>query len=460
MEPQLLRTAAITLGKTITRTVQTLRIGGGSAAPGYFASKLYPRLTTDLIRQFPDGCVIVTGTNGKTTTSALLAGMLRQAGHVTLHNFTGSNMMQGVASVLVQAASLSGEIDASLGLFEIDEATLPRAIAELSPRMVVMNNLFRDQLDRYGEIDTVARHWRRSFEKMPADHVLIVNADDPLLSGLINGAHGRLFYFGIEDDRLAMTKVPRSADSMFCQRCGSSLTYRRIILSHLGDYHCPACGWERPKPSVYAINIEATPVSSRFRIVTPVGPLDVHLNLPGVYNVYNAVGAVTAALAMGVNPATIRACLELATTPFGRGEQIKTGDRTVRLMLAKNPTGYNEVLRTVLFDPLPQHYFLLLNDRIADGRDVSWIWDVDFESLAGRTKSVVVSGTRAADLALRLKHAGVDVTAVDSHVEDAFHRALEFVPTKGRLWTLATYTAMLDFRRVMLRLGLVKGLWE
>jgi lipid II isoglutaminyl synthase (glutamine-hydrolysing) len=433
---------------------------GGTSLPGKLLIRLEPRAITELSSRLPRGSVVVSATNGKTTTAAMIAAIFERAGIRLVHNRAGANMAGGVASALLAAARDSGRIDGELGLFEVDEFWLDRIMPELSPRAVLLGNLFRDQLDRYGELDAIADRWAAAIAALGPGVGVVLNADDPLIADL-----GRLVpratYFGVEDPTVALPEMQHAADSKHCRSCGAAYNYDAIYLGHLGVYRCPGCGRERPEPAVAAeeITLEGTR-SSSFRLRTPAGFATVRLPLPGLYNVYNALAAAALCLELDVGLETVVSGLESVTAAFGRAETIAVGPVELSILLVKNPAGANEILRTLALEPGPLDLLAILNDRTADGRDVSWVWDADFELLAGRVRRVTCSGTRAAELGLRLKYAGIpeQLLHVEPALEDALDQAVADAPS-GRLFALPTYTALLELQKLLASRGHVVNYW-
>lgn len=409
------------------------------------------------------GSIVVTGTNGKTTTTRIISNILRVAGLKPVHNRSGANLVGGITSALLNSATIIGKPAGDIGLFEVDEANLPVVVAETKPAVVVINNLFRDQLDRYGEIDYVASLWRRALRQLPACACVVLNADDPLVASLRDSVAGRVLYFGIQDERYGMPTLEHAADSKSCVACGARYTYSVAFYGHMGKYVCPNCGAGRPVPDLAATEVWLDGTEgAELSLTTSNGPLAVKLGLPGLYNVYNALAAAAASVALGLPLEYVRAGIGSFSAAFGRIERIRMDDRLVFLALVKNPIGFNQVLRTLLLDDVPKDLLIIINDNIADGTDISWLWDVDFEVLQGRVKSVVVSGTRAEDMAVRLKYAQVDTSLVE--IEKSLDRALgaglNKVQEGGTLYVLPTYTAMLEIREVIQRLGYVGKFWQ
>jgi lipid II isoglutaminyl synthase (glutamine-hydrolysing) len=423
--------------------------------PGKLLSKLDPGAIDRLAARLPAGTAVVSATNGKTTTAAMAAEILRPLYRLA-HNRSGANLVSGVASTLLAANG------AELGLFEVDEAALPEIVRRIRPRALCLGNLFRDQLDRYGELELVAGRWREAVAGLPADIVLLVNGDDPQVGALAE-AHELSVVFGLDDPRLARPTLQHAADSKYCVRCGTLYDYAAAYVGHLGDYRCPSCGHSRPRLDVAGRAVELHGLERvEFDLVTPEGARRVELALPGLYNVYNALGAATLARALGASPDEIAAGLSRFSAAFGRFERISVGTKRLLLLLIKNPAGANEAVRTLVDGGAPRVVVAALNDAVADGRDVSWIWDVDFELLLDGLETLVATGDRAAELALRFKYAGLDGghIVVEPNLARALDRGLELTPDGGELVVLPTYTAMLALQRLLAERGLARPYWE
>ena len=429
--------------------------GGGTTLPGKLLWKLDPGAIDALAAALPAGTALVSATNGKTTTTAMAARVLGRR-HRLAWNHSGANLASGVASTLLDAR------DAELGLLEVDEFALPEMMRRVRPRAVLLGNLFRDQLDRYGELEHVAERWRAAVAGLDPTATLVVNADDPVVADLAEGRPGAL-RFGLDDPRRARPALQHAADSKYCLRCGAPYRYAAAYVGHLGDYRCDRCGHARPALDVAARRVELHGLDgSSFDLERGAEAVGVRLPLPGLYNVYNALAAASLALALGVPLAEAAAALEGFSAAFGRFERIDAGDRRVLVLLVKNPAGANEAVRTLVEGGVPEVLVLALNDAIADGRDVSWIWDVDLEPLLERAGRVVASGDRAAELALRLVYGGLDRERLEVVPElgRALDRGLELVPPGGELAVLPTYTAMLRLRAIAAERGLVRPYWE
>jgi len=436
--------------------------GGGTTLPGRVLLRAAPDAIERLGGRLDGARTVISATNGKTTTAGMLAAALAAEGRHPIHNRAGSNMAWGVATALLEQSG-------SEGLFEVDEAWLPRIVAELSPTLLVLGNLFRDQLDRYGELERLADEWSEVIAAREGETGLVLNADDPLVADLGRDRELRrregVTFFGIEDPSQALPALQHAFDAKHCRRCGHPYRYERAFVGHLGHYACPNCGADRPAPDVRATGIELHGIhGSSFQVSSPWGSLDVELPLPGLYNVYNAIAAIAAAGRLGVPPDRIRTGLGSVQAAFGRVETIAIGDDTLSILLVKNPAGANEVIRTLSLEAARTSarldLWLALNDRIADGRDVSWIWDADFELLADSVGTVHCAGTRAAEMALRLKYAGWPLERI--HVAEGIGESLDaaLAACSGRLFALPTYTALIELRTLLSRRGLVAEFWR
>ncbi len=466
---------AVVAGRAAGALSRRMGRGGGTSISGLVAQRLDPDIAAYLAAQLRHGAVVITGTNGKTTTSGLTAGVLRAGGLRVWRNREGSNLMRGIAATLIIRARPSGRLrgqgDAA-AVFEVDEAAFAAVVAAVRPRVIAVTNLFRDQLDRYGEVDTVAERWRAALRRLPQTTTLVLNADDPAVAALGDGFAGPVVYYGIADAAQSVLNggeepgtqgVPvEVVDTRTCPRCGGVLAFPARFFSHVGHWTCPQCGYTRPAPTVEARAVRLDGLDdSRFTLVTPAGTRAVRLPLPGLYNVYNALAAAAIACALGLDPSALDA-LERFAPAFGRAERITVDGRTVQLLLAKNPTGLNEVARalTVGEGAERRHLLLALNDHAADGEDVSWIWDAGIERLARIAGDVTVTGTRAYDLALRLKYAGITPACVEPDPAAALRTALVATPAGETLYAVPTYTAMLELRAALERWGYAPHYWE
>jgi len=454
--------AALLAGRAAGASTRRLGRGGGTALPGLVAGAIASDLVRSLAASLPQGVVTVTGTNGKTTTAHLLAAILTEAGLQPLANRSGSNLERGLLATYVAAANAAGGIsqnDRAIGVLEIDEAELPRLFLRLRPRVATFLNLFRDQLDRYGEVDSVAEGWHAMLANLDDSTTLVLNADDPNIAELASRSSGRVVTFGVDDHSVALSAADHANDARFCPN-GNRFEYDAIYMGHVGDWHCDCCGRSRPVLDVVARKVELGADGSRVTLTIGETACAIELPLPGLYVVYNALAAAAAAHALGVAPQVIASALASATAPFGRQERFQVDGREVRVLLAKNPAGLNEVLRTFAASDAALTVLAMLNDGIQDGKDISWIYDADIELLAGRELTLVCSGDRADDFALRWMLAGIEPGSVLPDTEAALDAALGATPEGARLDVVATYTAMLDAREALARRSGTASYWE
>ena len=451
-----MRLAAGLLAARATGAVTRLAGRGGTSLPGKVLMRAEPHAIARLAARLPRGSMVVSATNGKTTTAAMVASILARTGTRLVHNRAGANMAGGVATALADAARDPGD----MGLFEVDEFWLGPVAAELEPRAVLLGNLFRDQLDRYGELEIIADRWAEIVAGLPEETALVLNADDPLVADL--GRHrADALYFGVDDDALALPELQHASDSKHCRRCGHAYVYDAAYLAHLGHYACPNCGARRPDPAVSASAVELRGIrSAAFTLRTTDGERRIELPLPGLYNVYNALGAAALCLRLGTSLDDVAAGLAAVAPAFGRAETLDLGGRPTSILLVKNPAGANEVLRTLALEATELDLFGVLNDRTADGRDVSWVWDADWEIVVPHVRRLTCSGTRAAELALRLKYAGVDSERLE--VVDDLGQGLDraLAAGDGPLYALPTYTALLELRDLLARRGQAQEYWR
>ena len=431
---------AVGVAKTVTRTVRSLRLGAASVLPGEISRRLHPRLLPLLFEQVSQGVILVVGTNGKTTTSLLLKQILSDRGFKVVHNSSGANLINGLITALLSSADITGKISADYAILEVDENILPLLLKDCQPKYILALNLFRDQLDRYGEVDTIAQRWSQAIAPLPEDTTIVLNADDPTLSSLGQQLSQKVLYFGLNEPELYLAEIPHAVDSIYCPRCGHLLDYRGVYLSHLGDYHCPSCGFAK---SQLTLDSREHPQI-----------------LIGVYNKYNTLAASVLTQAIGLKTEDIFQTVKNFKAAFGRAEELEIDQKQVRILLSKNPVGMNETIRAVNEikktgkSPVT---LLVLNDRIPDGTDVSWIWDVDTEELVELGGTLVVSGDRVYDMALRLAYSSESIAAEQSNFKlvvredlpEAINTALECTKPTETLHIIPTYSAMLEVREVL-----------
>ncbi|MDJ0618588.1 MAG: Mur ligase family protein [Calothrix sp. MO_192.B10] len=443
---------AVSIAKTVTLIVRSLRLGAASVLPGSIARRIEPKLLQQLSQQVKKGVILIAGTNGKTTTSLLLREILERKGYRVAHNSTGANLENGLVTALMESSNLLGKLDVDYAILEVDENIVPKVLNPIQPRIILCLNLFRDQLDRYGEVDTISKRWTKAISTLAPDTVVIPNADDPTLCYLGQQLQQKVSFFGLTEPERYLEAIPHAVDSIYCPRCGHSLDYQGVYLSHLGDFNCPSCGFSKSQPTLD---------SKEWQQV-----------LIGLYNKYNTLAAATAAKELGIDTETIQATIPTFQAAFGRAEELEVDGKRVRILLSKNPVGTNETIRVVT-ESRDTTTLLVLNDRIQDGEDVSWIWDVDTEKLVARGGTLVVSGDRVYDMALRLRYSeaaqswgfppgataeprrGEDNShnranlIVEADLRQAIATALEHTPDNQTLHILPTYTAMLDVREAL-----------
>jgi lipid II isoglutaminyl synthase (glutamine-hydrolysing) len=460
--------AAILAARVARLASRTLRTGGGTTVPGVVARRVDPGVLTELSGRLRLGSAAITGTNGKTTTTRMISKILQTAGIPVVNNSTGANLVTGVTAALISDSGLAGRPAAEMGLFEVDEASVQKVAAEAELKILAVLNLFRDQLDRYGELAYTGKVIASAFGHLPEDGAVVLNADDPLVASLGRSARSPVYY-GVDEPALDTGRLQHIADSKDCPLCGTALAYGTVYMGHIGVYDCRVCSFGRPELRYRASRVRFDgPRGMEFLLSTPAGEREVRINLPGLYNVYNALAAAAVAAEAGVGVEEISYGLREFGGAFGRVERVKAGDKEAFLLLIKNPMGFNEILRTFVTGGEARNVLIAINDNHADGRDVSWLWDVDFEMLAdaraeGRSNGIapfMVSGIRAEDMAVRLKYADLPVGPVIPDREEAIKTALEVTPPGETLYVLPTYTAMLEIRKTLSELGYTHPFWE
>lgn len=423
----------ILFGKIISKLSSVLRLGSGATWPGHITLNLNPKFIREILNKSKTKIIVVAGTNGKTTTTKLIRTILEADGKKIFQNSTGANLLNGLASTLVENSSLIGKLNFDYGIFEIDENTLPLALKEFVPDYLVLLNLFRDQLDRYGEVNTIALKWQKAIQQLNSKTLMILNADDPQIAFLGKGKKNSK-YFGLDEKKKSPAEEQiLAADSTQCQNCGSRLKYQNRTFSHLGNWYCASC--KNKRPTLNLSKIDKYP-------------------LPGTYNKYNALAAVLTAQVLNIPGRIVSSALQNFSPAFGRQEKIEYKDRSIQLFLSKNPTSFNESLRTMA-ELGGKHVLFVLNDRIPDGRDVSWIWDTALEGNIDQFKQITVSGDRTYDMAIRLKYASKSLIInpssliIEENLSRAINLALDQLPKSEILYVLPTYSAMLEVREIL-----------
>lgn len=435
---------ALFLSKAAVKIIKMRGKSKGTSAPGMLAMKLCPDFIRCASVSNKDKIISVTGTNGKTTTTGLLAHIVKESGRQIVHNTEGANMLTGIATALVNNLKFNSKSD--FFIFECDEAYLRKLYDFLESDYLLVTNLFRDQLDRYGELDTTYKKIKEAISKNKKLNV-ILNADDPTLEGI--ASDNPKVYFGMEQAEFAYAAQSSNApsESTDCHICKKPLNYSKRFYAHIGHYMCD-CGYKRPNPD-YLGFAKIFDSHSELLIKYQNKETKFIINMPGLYNVYNALGAISAALELGVSEDIIKHALETYSSVFGRAESTVINGKKTLIQLIKNPVGASEVIRQIQgFEK--SKLVIILNDDYADGRDVSWIWDADFEVLSSYHQNIVVSGTRANDAALRLKYAGVDekLITVEKDIKRAVDLAIENAQSDDTLLILPTYTALLKMQTI------------
>lgn len=430
---------------------------GGTAMPGTFACKVYPKLAGVLARNVR--VIMVTGTNGKTTTSRIIEQGLQDSGADYFANRSGANLLSGVTTTFVENSTLYGRCRHACAVIECDEAAFRTVAPLVQPEVILVTNLFRDQLDRYGEITHTLGNIREGILGVP-DAKVCLNADCSLTASLAGDIPNQCLFYGL-GEALGGGEAPAVSDASHCIRCKAEYQYKYRTYGHLGHFVCPECGYEKPETDVTVTRLLARDAdSSTVEIATGERTQTVRINLPAAYNIYNGAGAVTSLMAFGVAPETALGCVENFQCGFGRMERFELNGVTIRMILVKNPAGCNQVIEYLgglseAFLPV-----FLLNDNPADSTDISWVWDADYEKFAQQyQRETVVSGIRANDMALRLKYAGIPAQQIT--IEPDFDKLLELVASQDKpVFIIPTYTAMLDIRTRLAHLCGTKEFWE
>ena len=456
---------AISAGKLAGVSGRFFHIGGGTSLPGMIARRIDPNVLKSVVGASKAKKIVITGSNGKTTTARMTAAIADADGQRVSQNRTGSNLLQGVTSVAVNFADIFGRLDSDVLLFEIDEATIPLAVPEIQPDVVVITNIFRDQLDRYGELYAVARALNKMLEDLPASATVLLNGNDPQVANFGANIRAKRLFFGLETTEVGTPVPEQSADIVRCIHCQSDLNYEVAYMSHLGLYRCSNCGYTLPKLDlgVTSVKLAADGVGPTHMVMrTPQGTMELDIPLPGLHNVYNAAAAIGAAMAAGFELDKVQTALGNIRTAFGRLEKIQAGDKTIYLTFVKNPTSFNLMLRLIAQHPGKKHLLLAASHTVVDGEDFAWLWDVDIEEIADTIQDATCSGNKPEELAMRLKYAEVptNIITMIPDREAALDAALKNVEPGGTLYIMSSYTPTQELRRIMQKRGWVKHFWE
>ena len=456
---------AISAGKLAGASGRLFRIGGGTSLPGLIARRIDPNVLKSVVGASKAKKIVITGSNGKTTTARITATIADEAGKRISHNRTGSNMLQGVTSVAVNFADMFGNLASDLLLFEIDEGTIPLAVPEIQPDVVVITNIFRDQLDRYGELYSVARALDKMLDSLPASSTILLNGNDPQVASFGQNTKAKRLFFGLESTEVGTPVPEQSADIIRCIHCQEDLQYEVAYMSHLGLYRCPNCGYTLPTLDFAATSIKLASDGegpSHVKIRTPQGDIELDIPLPGLHNVYNVTAAIGATMAAGLPTDKAPAAIAHIRPAFGRLEKIQVGDQTIYLAFVKNPTSFNLMLRLIAQHSAEKHALIVASNTVVDGEDFAWLWDVDIEEIAKDIRDVVCSGSKAEELAMRLKYADIatEKISIIHEREAALDAALKNAGPGGTLYIMASYTPTHELRRIMQKRGWVKHFWE
>ena len=432
----------------LTKTI----LKGGTTFPGKVALKLDKDILTKVASGY--NVILVTGTNGKTTTTSMIYNILKEKGYSVITNNTGANLYSGIVTTFIDNYKFSDKNHEKFAVIEVDEANVKFITEKITPNIITVTNLFRDQLDRYGEVYTTLTKILEGVTNVPTSK-LILNGDESLLSKL--DIKNPVVFYGFKTHINENKTIDINADAKFCKFCKTPYQYNFVTYNHLGDYYCTGCGYKRPELK-YGVDeiIDLTSESSTVKI----NDTEIFLSQSGVYNIYNALCAYSITKELGVDDLTIKKSLESQSSSFGRQETINIDDKEVKIILVKNPAGYNQALDTLCLSKDPFSAAFILNDNYADGRDVSWIWDVNFEHLNDvELNEIYVSGLRSYDMAVRLKTAGLDSSKFSINEEyDALTESIKGSKNK-KVYILATYTAMINYRKHLHSKGYIKNLW-
>lgn len=425
---------------------------GGTNFPGKIALKLDRNILKTIAKDYK--VVLVTGTNGKTTTTNMIYSIVKSSGKKVITNSSGANLYAGIITTFVSNFSFKKNVGEKYAIIEVDEANVKFITEHISPEIITITNLFRDQLDRYGEVYTTLEKILEGVKKVE-NSTLILNGDESLLGNL--PLKNKVIYYGFQNYDLENNQVHINSDAKFCKFCKTSYNYNFVTYNHLGDYYCPNCGYKHPELK-YKVDkvLDKTPSSSSVII----NDEEILINQPGTYNIYNGLCAFAIGSELSIAVENIKSSLENQESSFGRQEEIDIEGKKLKIILVKNPAGYDEALNTILLDKRKINLCFMLNDNYADGRDVSWIWDVNFEKLQNlNVDKILISGMRKYDMSVRLKISGFNEEGfiICNNDEEVINK----IKTNEEDFTyvLATYTAMTDFRKFLNTKGYAKEIW-
>ena len=458
------------LAKQIKTLLRFFNVSGGTALPGLLVEKVYPKILDDIAANFSKKTIIISGTNGKTSTTNILSNIFENNEISVISNFSGSNLQRGVISAYLDSLNNFGQFISpkSILILEIDEGVLPQVAEKIKPEMIILLNLFRDQLDRYGEIENIRSRWMNTFAKdIFMKSKLIVNADDFLLSDIANSFQGEVSYFGIDDQLLSENTSNRITEISYCY-CGNKIIHSLLYYAHIGKWQCSNCENTRKQPDIIATNIQLSNSGIRFNLKSNNDSRFFESSSIGLFSVYNAVAAFSALIKLGINLEYIHDAFKVNHQIFGRQESFIIKERKIKLFLVKNPAGLDQVIDALMQkkhineNQNQQKINLLfaLNSRIEDGKDVSWIYDADFETLTSGVGNLVVSGERLHDLALRFVIAGASNFEVEQNIKKAISAIISKSEQGSDIYLLLTYSAMMDYRKYIAKISGRKPFWQ
>lgn len=458
------------LAKQVKTLLRLFNVSGGTALPGLLVEKVYSKIFDDIATNFSQKIIVISGTNGKTSTTNILSNIFENTEISVISNFSGSNLERGVISAYLDSLNNFGQFISpnSVLILEIDEGVLPQVAEKIKPAMIILLNLFRDQLDRYGEIENIRSRWMNTFAKdMFVKSKLIVNADDFLLSDIAKSFQGEVSYFGIDDQLLSENTSNRITEISYCY-CGKKIIHNLLYYAHIGKWQCSHCDNMRKQPDIIATNIQLSNNGIRFNLKSNSDSRFFESSSIGLFSVYNAIAAFSALIKLGINLEYIHDSFKVNHQIFGRQESFIIKERKIKLFLVKNPAGLDQVIDALMQkkhiheNQNQQKINLLfaLNSRIEDGKDVSWIYDADFETLTSGVGNLVVSGERLHDLALRFVIAGASNFEVEQNIKKALSAIISKSEQGSDIYLLLTYSAMMDYRKYIAKISGRKPFWQ